>query len=292
MFAPFAARNVFAIAPPMTSASTFSSSASSTAILSRHLRAAEHRDVRLVRRGHELAERGDLLLEQEPAAALAHELRERVDARVRAVHGAERVVDVDVAELGELLREAVVVLLFFRVEAEVLEQADLAGAQIEDDLLRRVADAVVRHVHFDAEELRERAPHGSSENSGSWPFLRPPEVAREDHARAALDRVLDGRERLADARVVGDRCPSVQRDVEVDAEEDALVLDRQISDRRDAVERSRPWRSELRATSSASSTMRFEKPHSLSYQLKTFAKLSPMTCVSVASKIDERGSPM
>ena len=45
-------------------------------------------------------------------------------------HGAERVVDVDVAELGELAREALVVLLFFRVEAKVLEQADLPGAEI------------------------------------------------------------------------------------------------------------------------------------------------------------------
>ena len=32
--------------------------------------------------------------------------------------------------------------------------------------------------------------------------------------------------------------------------------------------------------------MRFEKPHSLSYQLKTFANLSPITWVMVASKID------
>ena len=47
---PCAARNVFAIAPPMTSASTFSRSDSTTAILSRHLRAAEHGDVRLLRR--------------------------------------------------------------------------------------------------------------------------------------------------------------------------------------------------------------------------------------------------
>jgi hypothetical protein len=39
----------------------------------------------------------------------------------------------------------------------------------------------------------------------------------------------------------------------------------------------------------ARSIMRFEKPHSLSYQLKTFAKRSPTTCVSVASKIDEPG---
>ena len=42
----------------------------------------------------------------------------------------------------------------------------------------------------------------------------------------------------------------------------------------------------------ARSTMRFEKPHSLSYQAKTFAKVSSMTWVFVASKIDERGLPL
>ena len=37
------------------------------------------------------------------------------------------------------------------------------------------------------------------------------------------------------------------------------------------------------------SSMRLEKPHSLSYQLQTFTS-RPDTLVSVASKIDERGS--
>jgi len=47
----------------------------------------------------------------------------------------------------------------------------------------------------------------------------------------------------------------------------------------------------LLATSWLSSTIRLEKPHSLSYQLNTLAKCSPSTSVCVASKMDERGSP-
>ena len=125
-----------------------------------HLRAAEDCDVRLLRLRHELPERRDLLLEEEAAAALAEELRHRVNACMRAVDCAERVVDVDVAELREVLGEALVVLLLFGVEAEVLEEHQLPGAQVVDDLLRRIADAVFRHVHLDAEELREPKPHG------------------------------------------------------------------------------------------------------------------------------------
>ena len=56
-------------------------------------------------------------------------MRDALGARVRAVRGAERVVDVDVrqfrqrpCELGSLLRLA-------RLEAHVLEQQDLAVAQ-------------------------------------------------------------------------------------------------------------------------------------------------------------------
>jgi hypothetical protein len=37
------------------------------------------------------------------------------------------------------------------------------------------------------------------------------------------------------------------------------------------------------------SSMRLEKPHSLSYQDSTFTSVPPMTLVSVASKVDDAG---
>ncbi len=37
------------------------------------------------------------------------------------------------------------------------------------------------------------------------------------------------------------------------------------------------------------SSMRLEKPHSLSYQAHTFTSVPPMTLVSVASKVEEAG---
>ena len=43
--------------------------------------------------------------------------------------------------------------------------------------------------------------------------------------------------------------------------------------------------------SSAKSTKRLEKPHSLSYQASTFTRLPPMTSVDKPSIIDERASP-
>ncbi len=51
----------------------------------------------------------------------------------------------------------------------------------------------------------------------------------------ALDQVLDRRQRRADARVVGDLLVLGERDVEVDAHEDALALDGELLDVLDAV---------------------------------------------------------
>ena len=55
---------------------------------------------------------------------------------------AEGVVDVDVAEAGELLGEAGIVGLFFGMEAEVLEQQRLAGFELAGHLGGDLADAV------------------------------------------------------------------------------------------------------------------------------------------------------
>ena len=55
---------------------------------------------------------------------------------------AEGVVDVDVAEGGELLGEGGVVGLLFGVEAEVFEQQGLAGLEVGGHLDGDLADAV------------------------------------------------------------------------------------------------------------------------------------------------------
>src|SRR5690606_5661354 len=113
------------------------------------------------------------------------------------------------------------------------------AAQVEDDLLRRVADAVLGQVHLDAEQLGEARPRRLERQLRVRPLLRTPEVAREDDASATLHRVLDRRQRLDDAGVVRDlHLPALflERDVEVDTDEDAFVLDRKLADRSDAVE--------------------------------------------------------
>jgi len=54
----------------------------------------------------------------------------------------ERVVHIDIAELGECARKIGRILFLSLIEAQIFEQRDLSRPKIRDDPLRRLADAV------------------------------------------------------------------------------------------------------------------------------------------------------
>ena len=198
-----------------------------------HFRAAEDRDERPLGRLQRVAEILQLLLHQQPRRGPLHEMRDGLHRRVRAVRGAERVVHVAIGELGELLREGGIVLLFLRMKAEVLEQHELSVARavrLRHRAARLAADAVGREEHRPLEEIREAVGHRPEAHIGDWFALRPSEVAREDNGSALVERVANRRQRRADARVVTDDA-ALERHVEVDADEDALPSEIQIPDR-------------------------------------------------------------
>ena len=89
-----------------------------------------------------------LLDEQADDARLArHRLGGAEGAGVLAVGGAEGVVDVDVAELGQLLGEVGIVLFFFLVKAEVFQQQDFAVRSVGGGLFHFRTDAIVGKRH-------------------------------------------------------------------------------------------------------------------------------------------------
>ena len=101
------------------------------------------------------------------------------------------------------------------------------------------------------------------------------------NAGPLLQYVTDGRQRCADARVAGDY-PGLHRDIQVFPDQDPLVTQvrvRHPQDFHDTFDHA-----------IVVSSMRFERPHSLSYQAKTFTRVPSMTLVSDPSKIDEWGS--
>ncbi len=96
--------------------------------------------------------------DQEAGGGLAHRLRDGDHGGVGPVAGAEGVVDVEVAERGDLRGEGGVALLLLGVEAEVLEEDDFAGLQRGAGLGDRRADAVGQEADRLAQQLGEPLP--------------------------------------------------------------------------------------------------------------------------------------
>src|SRR5882724_8690606 len=61
-------------------------------------------------------------------------------------------------------------------------------------------------------------------------------MGAEDYSRASADRLLDRRQRGDDALVVRDRSRFIQRHVEIDANEHALIVEPKVVNRADTVE--------------------------------------------------------
>ena len=195
---------MFAIAPPITIAVDALEQRVEHLDLVGDLRAAEHRDVRPIDLAEQPRQEIDLLRHHEARALFGDELDHPRGRRVRAVRGAERVVDVDVAVRRERARERLVVRFFARVEAQVLEHRDLAVAQIGDDLARAVADGLVGERDVGVEQLGEPRRDRLERELRLGLAVGTAEVRAEHDARAAIDQVLQRRQRRADARVVGD----------------------------------------------------------------------------------------
>ena len=139
------------------------------------LGAADDGDEGAVGVGDGLAEVGEFLLHEQAGGALAalllDEVRDAFGGGVGAVCGTEGVVDVDVAELGELFGEGWVVGLFGGVEAQVFEQESLAGLEVAGHLARDGADAVGREgdVLAVGEDVhRAGRGDGRRRGEGSW----------------------------------------------------------------------------------------------------------------------------
>ena len=254
---------------------------------------------------------------------------------MRAMGGGEGVIDIDVAELGELVDMGRIVLLLALMEAGVLEQKHVAVLHLGDRVVGCLADAVGREGDRPLDDVGDRGGDGFERIGLVRAALGPAEM-REQNDLAALVRDLrDGRRDALDARRIGH--PAVlRRNVEIDAQQNALAGDVGVVERAERfchagltsvggsdAFRFRPFchargsghpvqprrSSRLRDTfgpqragfrdgaldprfrgvtpnpqisfaiATAVSAMRFEKPHSLSYQESTRTKLPSITLV-------------
>src|SRR6266545_1601851 len=62
---------------------------------------------------------------------------------MRAMRCAKRIVDIEIAKFGQCFRKFRVIRFFLRLEADVLEQSDIAILHMINDLLRHLPKRVV-----------------------------------------------------------------------------------------------------------------------------------------------------
>ena len=148
---------------------------------------------------------------------------------------AEGVVHVDVGQGRERLREAGVVLRLLAVEAEILEQQDLAVSQAPDGSLDLGTDAVARQLDPDLQGRGQGLRDGGEGELRVRGILGAAEVGGEDDAGPGCEEALERRKRGADAAIVADLV-AFQGDVQVGADE--YTLPAQLGRSEQCIERS------------------------------------------------------
>ncbi len=140
---------------------------------------------------------------------------------------AEAVAHVHVREggepVGELTALGVVLGGLAGVEAQVLDDRDLAGLEAVDRVVGGGADGVLGERDRGAEEFGEPLGGRQQREGQVRSTLGAAQVRGDDHLGARVGEGLDGGQNGADAAVVGDQAVG-QRDVQVGADEDPLVV--------------------------------------------------------------------
>jgi hypothetical protein len=235
---------------------------------------------------------------------------------VRPVSRREGVVDIDVAKRGERLDDLWIVFLLALVKAGVLKQQDVAVLHLGDGVRGHLADAGGCKGNRALDDVGDRRRDRPQRIGLVRTALGPAEMGEQNDLAALVRDLLDGGGDAFDARRVS-HTAIFGGDVEVDAQENAFAGDIGFVQRAEgfahaalADKESRfrlvlgPWQPEqtLRptigseaphagqmcfASATAVSAIRFEKPHSLSYQDKMRTNVPSMTLVWSRWKIDE-----
>ena len=168
-------------------------------------------------------ERPHLALEQQPRGTLGHQPRDALGRGVRAVRGAEGVVDVHVGELRQRRRELGVVARLARLVADVLEHQHVAGVEVLGERAapprRRPPGASVTSAPVSS---ASRSAAGRIESSGSRSFGRPRcETSISAAPRPRSSSIVGSAARI---RVSSATAPSFQRDIEVDPDQHPLSV--------------------------------------------------------------------
>ena len=143
-----------------------------------------------------------LLLHEQSGGGLRHVSNHAHGGGVRAMRRAERVVHIDVAQRGQLFRKLRIVLFFFRVEAQILQQQDFAGRRPHG--FHFGTDTIGCHLDRTAQQFFQALSHRFQAHFRIGFAFRTAQMRGQNDAGPLLQRVADGREGCFDALVAGD----------------------------------------------------------------------------------------
>ena len=168
-------------------------------------------------------------MDDEQAGGRGQQLGDVVDGGLLTVNDAEAVGDEDIGQGGELSGEGLALGVVLRglgsVEADVLQQDDLAVTGCGDSGLGGLTDGVLGERHLGTGHLSEALGHGGQGVVGVGLALGTPEVGGDDDLGTGVEQGAQGGQSGLDTAVVGDVLVGVQRHVEVGADQDSLALD-------------------------------------------------------------------
>ena len=140
------------------------------------------------------------------------------------MHGAEGVGHVQLRHSGQLLGKAGIVLLLAGIEAQVLQQQDLAAFQSGGLGLGVLAHDILGEDDLAAQQLTETLRHRGKAQLFLPLALGLAQMGTGDHRRALVQQVPDGGQRRHDALVTGDLAGGlVLGYVEIAAQQDLLA---------------------------------------------------------------------
>src|SRR5262249_30829288 len=192
--------------------------------------AAENRNERPRGIADGFAEISELFFHQQSGNGLLDETRDANNGSVRAMRGAKSVANKKaIAKCGELFGKSLVVLLFLGMETNVFEDQHFPIAKSFALALRTRTHAIKRESHWLAEKLFQLLGSRTQRILRIGPALGASKSRSKNEAPTFLNGEAKCGERFADARVIRDD-GILERDVEVNAKENAFALEVEVVD--------------------------------------------------------------
>ena len=146
----------------------------------------------------------------------------------------KRIIDEEISKTRQLLGKVLVVGLFFRVKAKILQQQRLTFFELHSDLLRFGTHTVRAEAHIFAACQFLIQDHTQPLGNRLQTHLQirfsfgPAQVRSENQSRSVPQRIFDGGQGFADTGVVHNSSV-FQWNIEVDAHKDTVTVQREIT---------------------------------------------------------------